>query len=95
MTVKREHIEGADCWCNPVVVYVPPLACKHCGRAISDGDETRGWVHQFDGAVLGRCNPTESGLPYGYNAEPVGQPCIYPCLGCRHESDSPPSGGAS
>lgn len=58
--------------------------CKHCGRAIADGDERRGWVHDHgNGSVLGRCNPEESGLPYGYNAEPVGQPCQNPCLGSR------------
>lgn len=57
--------------------------CKHCGRAIADGDERRGWVHALDhpGSVLGRCNPDESGLPYGYDAEPEGQPCRNPCLG--------------
>lgn len=56
--------------------------CKHCGRAIAGGDRKRGWVHDLGkGSVLGRCNPDESGLPYGYNAEPVGEPCMYPCAG--------------
>ena len=59
--------------------------CKHCGRAIADGDSRRGWIHRDDRGYnsLGRCNPDESGLPYGYNAEPEGVPCGSPCLGSR------------
>lgn len=60
--------------------------CKHCGRTIGDGDERRGWVHRGDNGYTGlsRCDPGESGLPYGYNAEPIGQPCQTPCIGMRY-----------
>lgn len=58
--------------------------CKHCGRRIADGNPEQGWVHDVGpGSVIGRCRPDESGLPYGYNAEPEGEPCRYPCLGAR------------
>lgn len=53
-----------------------PVVCKHCGRPIN------GTVHTEGGqAGLQRCDPADSGLPYGYNAAPVGEPCRSPCIG--------------
>ncbi len=62
---------------------VGAVKCKHCGRQIAAGNERLGWVHALDSGYTGksRCDPDESGLPYGYNAEPVGNPCQRPCLG--------------
>lgn len=56
--------------------------CKHCGRAIVTTITDAGWVHA-DGAQrrLGRCHSDDSGLPYGYNAEPDNEPCSRACLG--------------
>jgi hypothetical protein len=53
--------------------------CTHCNRPISDG---LGPVH-LDGEQQGkqRCCSDDSGLPYGYNAHPVGTPCQIPCRG--------------
>jgi hypothetical protein len=63
-------------------------ACKHCGRAIHAGSPERGYIHRSDGyASKSRCDPDESGLPYGYNAEPVGQPCKSPCVGATRGND--------
>ncbi len=52
------------------------MNCKHCGRPIE------GTLH-LEGAYRGkqRCDPADSALPYGYNADPDGAPCQYPCLG--------------
>ncbi len=49
-----------------------------------------GYVHRLDSGHIGksRCDPDESGLPYGYNAEPIGQPCGLPCLGERYPDPS-------
>lgn len=56
--------------------------CKHCGRTIATTVPRNGWVHA-DGVNrhLGRCYGEDRGLPYGYNAEPEGEPCSTPCLG--------------
>lgn len=56
--------------------------CKHCGRTIVTNRPRAGWVHA-DGKQrsLGSCHSDDSGLPYGYNAEPEGEPCSTPCLG--------------
>ncbi len=61
--------------------------CKHCGRTIHTGSPDRGYVHRGDwgGASKSRCDPDESGLPYGYNAAPVGEPCQWPCIGAERE----------
>lgn len=58
--------------------------CKHCGRTIvQPPGQSHGWLHVSDEGYTGkgRCNPEESGLRYGYNGAPEGQPCEYPCLG--------------
>ncbi|WP_277212337.1 hypothetical protein [Isoptericola croceus] len=56
--------------------------CKHCGRTIATTGYWAGWVHA-EGAQhrLGRCHTDDSGLPYGYNAEPAGEPCTFSCFG--------------
>lgn len=58
--------------------------CKHCGRVIgsTSPDGRNGWAH-LDGPQrsLGRCATDDSGLPYGYNAEPENTACGSPCLG--------------
>lgn len=51
--------------------------CKHCGRVIGAMSATA-WVHKRG---LGSCNPKDSGLRYGYNAEPENTACTDPCLG--------------
>jgi hypothetical protein len=55
------------------------LPCKHCGHPIT-GDAYP--VHA-GGNNRGkqRCDPTDSGLIYGYNADPEGAPCNEICLG--------------
>lgn len=46
--------------------------CKHCGEEIAE--DGRKHAHG-----LGSCQTDEK--PYGYNAEPIGQPCSPPCRG--------------
>ena len=58
--------------------------CKHCGGVIGSSvpDGRNGWVHVArPHGGLGRCDPEESGMPYGYNAEPENTACSNPCLG--------------
>lgn len=60
--------------------------CKHCGGVIGSSvpDGRNGWVHlDRPQRGLGRCNPEDSGLRYGYNAEPENTACLNPCLGQR------------
>lgn len=56
--------------------------CKHCGRAITSPRAGNGWIHA-DGGQRGmnRCHGDDSGLPYGYDADPEGEPCHRGCLG--------------
>lgn len=56
---------------------VDAATCKHCGEPIE------GRIHP--GTNLMRCLPT-SDRPYGYNAEPEGTDCVYPCLGAGWQS---------
>lgn len=67
---------------STVTPLTKTAACKHCRRAIETTAPSKGWIHA-DGhnKHLGRCNSVDSGLPYGYNAEPMGEPCRAPCLG--------------
>lgn len=55
------------------------MRCKHCRRLISDGEYP---VHE-EGNYSGknRCDPGDSGLPYGYNAGRTAEPCDASCLG--------------
>lgn len=66
--------------------------CKHCGRMINDGDQRRGWVHRTNSGHNGksRCDPDESGLPYGRNAEPIGFRCQSPCIEAPTPGDPTP-----
>lgn len=61
---------------------IKSVTCKHCGHPIQKSDDYDLWYHPtvigFPGG-LGRCQ--EDMTRYGYNAEPVGQPCANPCLG--------------
>jgi hypothetical protein len=52
--------------------------CKHCGRALA----AAGNVHA-EGNYRGkhRCDPDDSGLPYGYDGDPLGDDCSPGCLG--------------
>lgn len=53
-----------------------PYNCIHCGQA------AKGYVHLEGGSRgLQRCNPGDSGLPYGYNAHRLGTVCKNPCKG--------------
>ena len=62
------------------------VTCKHCGRQISDSVPA---VHLAGGhAGKMRCNPEDSGLMYGYNAEATGTECAYPCLGFKGAADA-------
>lgn len=65
-------------------IAAKPEPCKHCGRAIKTGDGYH--THLLDSGHTGksRCDPDESGLMYGYNAAPVGEPCSSPCIGTRY-----------
>lgn len=56
--------------------------CKHCEQAIIS-DNGACWAHTTPSGHVGkmRCNPSDSGLPYGYNAETHGQECGTLCLG--------------
>ena len=59
--------------------------CKHCGRNTENiGDHYH--VHILDNGYQGksRCDPDESGLDYGYNAAPIGEPCSEPCIGIKY-----------
>ena len=45
--------------------------CRHCGRTITNSGGPN-WAHIIGpGSLLIRCEPSESGKPYGLNAEPV------------------------
>ena len=57
-------------------VSAGPLMCKHCGRLTVNGLHTEGGQRG-----LMRCDPADSRLPYGYNAEAANQPCTIACLG--------------
>ena len=54
--------------------------CKHCNRLIIGGSGS--WVHD-SGLYKGkhRCATEDSGLKYGYEAEPLDMPCTISCLG--------------
>lgn len=57
-------------------------SCKHCGQNIVSNDGAN-WSHTTRSGHIGkqRCDPEQSGLPYGYNADPVGTDCTPICLG--------------
>jgi hypothetical protein len=56
--------------------------CKHCGRVIGSTRRSAGWTHLDGGQKgLGRCHSDDSGLSYGYNAEPADEPCSIACKG--------------
>lgn len=56
------------------------LICKHCFRAVKGVDGS--YIHD-EGLYRGkaRCDPQDSQLVYGYNADPVGAECSPICLG--------------
>lgn len=60
----------------------PPVLCKHCGQPLDVPPGQRRGLHAA-GRQQGRwrCDEADSGLPYGYSADPVGQPCGGSCLG--------------
>lgn len=53
------------------------LVCKHCDRPLAENGT------HAEGRQRGknRCDSDDSGLPYGYDAAPVGEPCSHACLG--------------
>jgi hypothetical protein len=52
--------------------------CKHCGLAITEGDNPA----HCEGSYRGKAScGSESGLPYGYNANAEGDPCTPICAG--------------
>lgn len=64
-------------------MVTPTILCKHCGQPISDDPYP---VH-LRGLYRGksRCDPEDSGLPYGYNADPEGATCSSLCLGAHRD----------
>ena len=67
---------------DPVdVTEVMPI-CKHCGQPISGPAPALHLAGDYRGKS--RCCPGDSGLMYGYNAEPVGAACQPPCLGATY-----------
>jgi hypothetical protein len=89
-TVVFESIDAVDALhghggATRIVWGALTAVCKHCGRTITAADG-RSWVHA-DGVQrwLGRCATNDSGLAYGYNADPAGEPCSFACLG--HEKE--------
>lgn len=54
------------------------LICKHCYRTING-------VSHIEGAYRGkmRCDPQDTMMKYGYNAEAVGTDCGSTCLGAH------------
>lgn len=55
--------------------------CKHCNMPTKNNGQTH--VH----TNLMRCDPAESGLPYGYSADLPDQPCNITCAGSRPGTD--------
>lgn len=86
-TVVFESIEAVEALhghngATRIVWGSATAVCKHCDRTIATTAPRNGWVHADGGnRLLSRCNGEDSGLPYGYNAEPEGEPCGMPCLG--------------
>jgi len=51
--------------------------CKHCARPLAEnGTHAEGRQRG-----LNRCDTADSGLPYGYDAAPIGTPCSHACRG--------------
>lgn len=81
------HIEVTNDMFNAVITpkmtkpsYVSIVICKHCHRAIEFVNS--GYVHiEGDNRGKSRCDPQDSQLIYGYNADPVGVECTGICLG--------------
>lgn len=63
---------------------ITPLICKHCNRQIEY--KNGGFLHA-EGLNRNkqRCDPHDSQLVYGYNADPVGAECSEICLGHKEE----------
>lgn len=61
--------------------------CKHCHQPIRNSDPCSNgtWIHETN---LQSCNPKDSGLPYGYNAGPAGEPCVRICTGYTDQEQS-------
>jgi hypothetical protein len=94
--VGYDHLNGDhECGCDggasdaavvqAVNAVQPSKPCKHCGvPVVPRGDS---WVH---GHGLYRCQSTS--VPYGHNAEPIGQPCRAdgpnPCLGATYDREA-------
>lgn len=51
--------------------------CRHCHLPV-EGSQGAGYYHPHTN--MGRCDPAESGLPYGRNAQPEGTDCEPPCI---------------
>jgi hypothetical protein len=55
------------------------IPCKHCGQAITSNEYPVHATGNYAGKQ--RCDPDDSGLMYGYNADPEGAPCNAICNG--------------
>ncbi|OZC80211.1 hypothetical protein CH274_13330 [Rhodococcus sp. 06-418-5] len=53
------------------------LKCKHCGIEIAPHANGQAWFHPGNFRGKNTCEIE----PYGYNAEPHGQPCSVFCAG--------------
>ena len=49
------------------------MKCKHCGKLLTEPHYQTHAEGNYRGNM--RCDPEDSGLPYGYNAAPEGVPC--------------------
>lgn len=60
------------------------VLCKHCNQPLDIPEGKLRGVHAA-GRQRGmwRCDTADSGLPYGYNADPIGQPCGGACMGAE------------
>ena len=58
-------------------------ACVHCGRRFTGSAHDEG-----DHRGKQRCDPDDTGQPYGLNAHAPGTPCQSPCAGARANQDA-------
>lgn len=59
------------------------MTCKHCGKELTSPHYQTHAEGNHRGKM--RCDPDDSGLPYGYDAAPEGVPCDQICLGSKDD----------
>ncbi len=80
MTMNRAEMQAQNVVVPSEGLKISILICKHCNRQIEY--KGCGYIH-CEGVNRGkaRCDPQDSQLVYGYNADPVGAECSDICLG--------------